>query len=437
MARATGMVCQEQSLVFGTYENGSLKLMTRCLWDHDIQSLGDIGGNDDIDFIQDPLGAKIYKTGRYFVKQHSSGVRVADDSVTDLGEQLGLMIAQGDRDVLGSKGANKHKKNGKFFWLDIGHAYRGPNPLVGSLRDDFTFNQPKEVFKNFSALTDNSLADKMKGIHLLKKLVTGENPSQKVMDYYAEHDPSFQVKLDGSTTSDEVFDSYVTKFMELRKNHLQGSREYEEYDILLQEIEAARGYANDANDRMLKIFEKRLELNPIQLDVLEAFEKLTSKTSLRSNDNTIVLNYARVIERVEWQMELKDGKCVLNSTGDPIQLKERIKRFINDNGKKEQDFGIIFNEDDGFTVEFSQDKLFLMKTIFNEQKMQQYKHGHDFELRQEIKLSHDTPARLNAQEGFRREGPQRLRVKSRPLRKPKDDQPSKPTAMRKINRKKI
>ncbi len=396
VAIAAGMTCQEQSLIFGTYKNGKLKVMTRCLWDDKIGSLGNIRGNEDTDDhakldqedYQPTLadGTPRFKDGRYFVKEGPNGLMISDDSVSDLGEQLTLLISQGDRDVLGSKGSNKHKKEGKFYGLDFGQAYRKTNPLVGSLKDDFTFKQPGSVFKNMSALTDNSLAEKMKGVHLLNKFVHGIEPPQTVIDQYGQ---AFKDRLNKTKAGGarNTFDTYIAKFESLKQDAITRGekKKAKEYSSILMEIKKSKQYSIDANLKILSVFEARLKLTPEQLDVLEAFEKVTSKTSLRSPDNRILLNYAKVERRVEWQMHLVGTKCKLTSIGKPEQLDlimNKLEDYLTKNGKTMEDLGLnVKVEKNNISVEFEKSTLQHVANIFNELQVQQVKHTADYYLR--------------------------------------------------------
>ena len=393
IAKAYGMQCQDQSLIFGTYDNDSLKIMTRCLWDNDIESLGEIRGNEENDSLakldqvdyEPQLKGKKFKSGRYFVKPGPDNLMIANNDISDLGEQLALVLAHGDRDVLGSKGANKHKKNGKFFWLDVGHAFRGPNPLVKSLNDDFSFTQPDDVFKNISAFLDNSLADKIKGMHYLNKLVTGQNPPPDVIEYYKKHDPSFIDKLNTTTTFDNIFDQYIAKFEALKNtaDHKTLAKEYNEIFVKLQK---AKQNAEQSNKKILEIFGKRLQLSPVQLDILESFEKLTSKISLRSNDNRILLNYARVTKRVAWQMTLENDNCILKPEKDDEKLKGIIQRYLKSHNQTLDELGIVINEQDGLSIQLHKSKLPALHAIFNEKNILQYKEEttKDYSLHQEF-----------------------------------------------------
>ncbi|MGD9592629.1 MAG: hypothetical protein AB7V32_08925, partial [Candidatus Berkiella sp.] len=164
------------------------------------------------------LGYDYYKNGKRVdtvdaknaAKAYENAFAIAEDRIDGLGESLATLIAQGDRDAIGKKGQNKAflpTENGrfKFYGIDFGKAYRSKNPILASLKDDFSFKSPTAAvgdvyFSNYSILYDNPLRDKMKGIYLLAALrgkLTDPQKEQIAKEFEEKDpkDPHFAQKL--------------------------------------------------------------------------------------------------------------------------------------------------------------------------------------------------------------------------------------------------
>lgn len=256
----------------------------------------------------------------------------------------------------------------EFFGIDFGKAYENNentilNKKKGNLQDDFSFinsDVRKERFLNVSILYDNPLREKMKGIYLMAALRNKLDPEQKnkiVAEFRDKnnpaYDPDFANKLEGypesikkqysnpnelihKTQDGDIIrtsngDLFLIKLEESKYRGLaaEGAKKLEnqslskkERAILKNEVKEYLAYADRLNEvyktaqetdkAMLEVFEKRMNLTPSQLDVIDNFEKLTAKkASVLSGDGKVILNHIEVKreDRVAWQITppLPDG----------------------------------------------------------------------------------------------------------------------------------
>jgi len=209
LAKAMGMETQDQSLVFSEYTKvstrterkwklwkkfmpirvsttikfGKMKLLAEGKWDFGMQEMGkDVNGDARAHAGGNSNG------GRYLVKLADADKNhyLSDNqTITNLGEQIVGIGLGDDYDTPGSRLQNKGWKpeSNTFFGFDFGHALQRFG-FVNHLDDAFSFDRGGEQYKNFSAFYDNPLSDKMKGVHYLRKMITGESPSEKIMAGY-------------------------------------------------------------------------------------------------------------------------------------------------------------------------------------------------------------------------------------------------------------
>lgn len=170
-----------------------------------------------------------------------------------------------------------------------------------------------------------------------------------------------------------------------------------EYNDLMLEVGRTQANAIDINGKILKRFEQRLSLTPAQLDILEAFEKLSSETSLTSPDGTVLLNHMRVTKRVKCEMRvdqvdpdvIDSGVCTLTLgtpedshttqqklndyiASHPVEFKELIK---NKTIRRAKNGAIQFDKKDAEAV----------TAVFNEAMVQEHKHSKEVIRREELK----------------------------------------------------
>lgn len=279
-------------------------------------------------------------------KEYDAGFSVSDDKVYGMGKSLIMMIRLGDTDTIGSKGQNKGKvpfdgikdKDGKplythqFYGIDFGKAYQAKNPIVDKLNDDFSFVKPdkKQTYKNYSMLYDNPLTDKMQGVYLLAairgQLTDKSVPSKEEIaaDYEKLGDSVFAAKLrncpipdPGEKNADiKTLDKEIKKYFELAvdaKNSKDKSiqKKSSHYTSYAKDLIEVKMIAEATDLSILNTFEKRLQLTPTQINLLDNIEKLTAKKATTlSPDGDVLLNHIKVDreDRIPWQITpIKDG----------------------------------------------------------------------------------------------------------------------------------
>ncbi|MBS0289314.1 MAG: hypothetical protein JSS07_04665 [Proteobacteria bacterium] len=371
LARAKGCQTQNIEILNGTYENDSPKFVTMVTWTPGCLDFSDKlkGKKAQGVLVAHSLEGevlKIDKEGNILIKKeigiehqyfkidknknqqiitkdqknefntikqaYDEAFYVSENKIDGLGESLITFISLGDRDGIGKKGQNKAYipgKSGKmqFFGIDFGKAYQGPNPIIGSLKDDFSFENPKssppkswfvdERFHNYSMLYDNPLREKMKGIYLLAALRGKllEPLKTQIADEYKSTDPDFAQKLSnypGSPGIDfdlEIIEEQINHFQNKKQENPKKAKEFENYITKLEEI---KELAKNTDDKILEIFSNRMQLLPSQIDVLDSIEKLTARKAHRlTSDGKVILNHIRIdnADRISWQFDKDNLVC--------------------------------------------------------------------------------------------------------------------------------
>lgn len=364
LAQIKGFKSQEIDTLEGTYENGAPKVVTAVTWMPGCRDLSDklAGGKenyesviiawdknevpykeskiDGVDYVIRSSGKdkngnitgyeKVAPDGKVTPatkEQYDAGKAVANDSIGGLGESLLSFISMADRDGIGKIGQNKaimplNPPQGnvthQFFGIDFGKSFKGPNPIVGSLKDDFSFDNPngiRERFVNYSALYDNPLREKMKGVYLLAALRDQLTPFEKeriAAEYQAGNDQAFADKLRGYPAScgginadTALIEAEKRKYIALANDPAKKAQK-DEYLQYAERLDEVSKIAKNTDDAIMKTFEKRMHLTPTQIDLLDNIEKLTAKNAhTLSVDGKVQLNHIRVdrADRVEWQLQ--------------------------------------------------------------------------------------------------------------------------------------
>ncbi len=364
LAQIRGFKSQQIDTLEGTYANGAPKVVTAVTWMPGCRDLSDklAGGKDTynsvivawdkneipykqatidgIDYVirssgKDKKGkitgyekvAPDGKVTKATLEQYQTGKAVSNDSIGGLGESLLSFISMADRDGIGKIGQNKailplNPPQGnithQFFGIDFGKSFKGPNPIVNSLRDDFSFNNPagiRERFVNYSTLYDNPLREKMKGVYLLAALrdeLTVEEKEKIAAEYQASNDQAFADKLRGyplsvgGPNSDKaLIEAEIRKYIALA-NDPKNKDKKDEYLQYVERLGNIATISNDTDVAILKTFAKRMHLTPSQIDLLDNIEKLTAQNAhTLSMDGKVQLNHIRVErdDRVEWQLQ--------------------------------------------------------------------------------------------------------------------------------------
>lgn len=364
LAQIRGFKSQQIDTLEGTYANGAPKIVTAVTWMPGCRDLSDklAGGKDtynsvivawdknDVPYKQttiDGINYVIRSSGKdskgkitgyekvapdgivtpATLEQYQAGKAVSNDSIGGLGESLLSFISMADRDGIGKIGQNKailplNPPQGnvthQFFGIDFGKSFKGPNPIVNSLRDDFSFSNPegiRERFVNYSALYDNPLREKMKGVYLLAALrdeLTAQEKENIAAEYQAGNDQAFADKLRGyplsvgGPNSDKtLIDDEIRKYIALANDPLNKDKK-DEYLQYAERLDNIAKISQDTDTAILKTFAKRMHLTPSQIDLLDNIEKLTAQNAhTLSMDGKVQLNHIRVerADRVEWQLQ--------------------------------------------------------------------------------------------------------------------------------------
>ncbi len=360
MASKRGVTSQEINTIEGTYTNGMPKVATIVTWSPGCRDLSDkLKGSTDFSSVvvtwdknEKPVKVdanghilrtkdkndkgeitsyeKVIKGGKVLPcskAEYDNAKMVSDDTIAGLGESLITFISMGDRDGIGKAGQNKaimplekrmNNQRYQFFGIDFGKAYKQPNPIVASLRDDFSFDNPssrQSRFVNYSMLYDNPLRDKMKGVYLLGALrgkLSDEQKEVVAKEYEASGDKLFADKLrtypasQGGLNCDiKIIEDEINKYEALANDPQSTQVQKEQYLHYAQRLKDMKKVAVDTDTVILDKFEARLNLTPTQIDLLDNIEKLTAKAAhTASPDGKVQLNHLRVEreDRAAWQL---------------------------------------------------------------------------------------------------------------------------------------
>ena len=397
IASIKGFPSQEIDTIEGTYENGATKIATVVTWTPGCQDLSGhlMGGKNNTNIavsLSEGHPIKVNKLNEImkvtkkdakgkaieFSKietdtegnitkvsideaEYNQGLAVSDDSIYGLGESLITLISLGDRDAIGSKGQNKAivpldppqpgtNYTHQFFGIDFGKAYQSDNPLLDSLRDDFSFEGEK--FKNYSMLYDNPLSDKMKGVYFLAALygkLTQEHKA-KIVEEYKTSDPVFSEKLKGypepvpgKIANIKLMSEKIKFFKEEAKKYEEkgDTNKQKEFEGYAKEITKVKNIAIRSDAKILKTFKNRLALLPSHLDFVSNMEKLTAKKAHSlSPDGKVLLNHIQVNreDRIAWQLKKNPNNpdeyilsCEALDEKDLKGALDKIKRFPRGN----------------------------------------------------------------------------------------------------------
>ena len=422
VAQTHGMLVQSQGLTFSRYGDGFLKIMTHCKWESGLRVFQDCLAGDE-GHQKYLLKVEGYNTEDQpvFAQSEKDKRRYSEDSIIDLGFNLALLITENDRDAIGSTGQNKGKIKNRLFGFDFGQAYRKKNTIVNTLSDDFSFAQStgEDFIKNISMFYDTPLSERMTGIFFLYQI---SDQATRDENFNSAEQEKIQLAIEAYKTSsndfsgefkerienikpgaeEEKFAAYVASFekfaTEAKKNNDQVAADlFKEYAI---KITAVKENAKAARVKMLQVFKERMQLNSQEVDLLDNLEKLTSKTSLLSNDGSVILNHLRILpdqqsrlplrvfgirlepNRVRWSMEKTEESVKLSSAKMSAKKAQKImtilkaylaenpalNEYITMNLEKDKKAGI------NFILKCPQAQFAKVLAIFREESVIAYKH---------------------------------------------------------------
>lgn len=234
--------------------------------------------------------------------------------IQGLGEAYALAIALCDRDRVGPTGGNYGSKRVGdvqcFMNIDLGNAF-GDSSVIPTLQPDFSFEQPgkglpmavrrHKMYRNFSIFKDTTLADKMKGLHLLCR--------------YAGL-PIYESLMLSKKTVAQLDDAFRARWQAMSKNGIaklaKRYRDLVEQASLPQDRKAkalARLSQMEsqfiANVRaMLEVMVNRITLAPEDLESLDCFEKIAAGLTFQNECGSIKFNFPQLkadIKPQPWQ----------------------------------------------------------------------------------------------------------------------------------------
>lgn len=360
---------QKQELVWLQHDKESYALLA-CSWKNNLQELKPFlhgGGGPDYCGI--------------FVEDNHAAIKYSK-YIPGLGPNLIFNLAIGDRDSIGKDGRNKGIADGAFYGYDYGKPYEGTG-ICASLKDDFSFSDwairtpaifrgssffgiaRHYLYRNYNVFYDTSLSERMLGVHLLKKMISGENPSEEIIESYSslrqELDriesctPAVNALFDCLNVIKEKysdikgiknlverlsnqldkkkllpFDLYFIEIeMTLIAEALEIKMPMVEIEDYLSFIEGMQALASKNNQDILAVFTQRLLLTSTEIDLLDKLEKIFSPTSVLSRDGTVFLNTMRIEpahQRIPFQLlKYTDGTYMLSTTESGIRRKLRKK----------------------------------------------------------------------------------------------------------------
>lgn len=336
--------------------------------------------------------------------------------IPGLGRNLIFGIAIGDRDGMGKDGQNKGFADGAFYGFDYGKPYEGAG-ICASLRDDFSFEDSYAkapsvfrgssaigfarhfMYRNYSVFYDTPLSERMAGFHLLRKMITGENPDEEVIKSYPglrqelfriqENTPSahqlltqlagirvhckegtpMQALVDAQVMQLcsgklSTFDFYFAKMkidlIEMAVNNDMPDDELKSYIEFIDEMQLN---AQKSNSHILAAFDARRMLTRQETDLLQHLELYFSPSAALSPDGKVFLNMLRFDPqsgRIPFQLKREENGTYTLSTPN-IEIARQLKAelgFDFTKGAKE------------LSINITQDQVAqLMRTV--EEKYQQ------------------------------------------------------------------
>lgn len=398
IARAYGMHVQDQRFNFKYTKNGEVQLLLKAKWVNGARLLAPYGG--DATEKKDRNYSTQLIEGENSQLEEENGIQaISTNRVVDLHQNYALFLLQADRDGIGSECQNKLVVGPHMTGIDFGHAYPQTNPLLDSLKHDFTFDRPE--YKNYSVFLDANRSELMKGVLILARWSTNEDHvlSDKIVQSYGEsfYQEWSQVE---QHADQKVFDDYIRKFEALRvseKNRLlkmgvsddkAEERVAAQFDHLIQTVKNTRKSHDASLQGILKIFAPYLNYPAHIIDMMQNIERLVAGskgTSLRSPDGTVLLQHLRVINNpvLGWeQVASNDGSYILKACfqdgNSAKQACEVIEKQIQSLGDQVQ----VSSEDLSVTIKFKEQPQNTQSVpcVFSEERIMQQHHAKDYSL---------------------------------------------------------
>jgi hypothetical protein len=340
IATAFGSNVQTLFLVKSAYRDGAEKLLLAGQWENRLEVFtGSLAGSKSETDYQDYLIKKDHE-GKHLRNEKG---QFLSDSVNDLHANLALNIAFGDRDGVGSKGQNKGRVGLDLFNFDFGKCFR-ENPILATLDCYFQFEQPsntREQFKNYSVFTDANLMELLPGIFYLYRLA-GESFLKS--EVFSENEMDRINKIFSMYAKDENFKNRAAKIVPGAIDILFDSY-LKAFDKFKDKIEDARHTMNAAVKTIMEKFKLLLMAEPVTVNILDSFRRLTLKTSETSDDGGVVLNHLRILPRseqvIEWEIKEENENYVTYKVSGSFSDLEKAAQAIEEFLGKLEDYGMM------------------------------------------------------------------------------------------------
>ncbi len=279
---------------------------------------------------------------------------------------------------MGKEAQNKGLADGAFYGFDYGKTYEGEG-VCPTIQDDFTFEDSYAkypaifrgsspiglarhfMYRNYSVFYDTYLSERMFGFHLMRKMITGENPSDDIIKSYPglrhelnriqETTPSPKELLNQlanireqckeGSQQQQLIDTYMMKISTGQLSHferyfaqikiglitdaIQNNMPYSDLEEYMSFIDGMAVTAANNNQAILKTFEQRALLTKQEIDLIDRMEKIYSPTAAMSHGGTVFLNTLRFdppSARIPFQLKRElNGTYTLSTTDKSINFK--------------------------------------------------------------------------------------------------------------------
>lgn len=352
----------EQTPFVTEHTNGAIKIMNQATWLENVEDFGSkkapaSGGGDD---------TNNYRP-RKLVKTRGQIQSITDNRILDLCSYLILMIFFGDRDKMGSKLQNmmiravaQDEITGKRLFelvgIDFGDGFPAENPVLASLLPDGRFIQPKVPFKNFSALSDGSLKEKMEGVLLLAKFYGKAIDPAVIQSYSKEFQARWKKLPEGE--GQKICDSFIHAFRMLQEEDRKlGKDNFAEYEAYIKDITVRKERMVRSMEKILAIFESYIHCPAPVIHLIDGINQygaiLMKKAALCSKDGTHGLHYPRIQSNYREYCAVSKGDNIYTLTYKiPMEYAEKLWRVL-DKGKNTE----FFYENNKINICFSENKI--------------------------------------------------------------------------------
>ena len=332
LMKSHGIYTQKLKLVQTTYESGSPKLLL------DGTHMTGPNGESFSDFEgaikgKVPYGqlVKLDQDGQPIT--NDAGHYEVDTSIQDMGRNKIFMLLLGDRDAIGSRGANKGRVGNIFAAIDPGHSLElGGQRLMErhDIHSDMSFDQPSRIagrcYKNFTIFDQCAFSERMEGVRKLQALAQTNDDVKVFEDYEAAFRGEDDDRLDFRAEIKSMKSAY------------QKRRDY-----ILQTVFADRLKVYGYDMSTLGDNDARETAKKQVLDILDMLEKISSKHKWMS-DNTELAYPILTGRRSEWKVTEQGSNIEFS-----IEKPSRSARGMLDN------FMSAMHIDDQYTVTTRQD----------------------------------------------------------------------------------